>query len=165
MADLEDPIAGLCQENGKSDECRTCITSKCNSKSTFSRCVHCDSALDPQCAINPQVERFSKMCNAYVDKCYTYISKFNVSRGCLYEKSPDSDIDECENPRKCSICDETSVFGCNNRTIVMETCVHCDTLNGENCFDNLSIFKGKVCSEIGSTDKLGCYLSVVSKNS
>lgn len=159
---MEEPIKSLCQ-NSKSDECRTCIGPNCNTKQTFTRCLHCDSALDPLCAINPQESIFSKVCDAYEDKCYINILKFNVTRGCLSEQKVVFENDECKNSRKCAICSETNGFGCNNRAIVMETCVHCDTKNGEDCSDDLDIFKGKVCSDIDSTEKQGCYLSIVSK--
>lgn len=164
MADLKDPIKELCQENSESDECKTCDHSICNTKKAFARCLHCDSALDPQCAINPQASSFSKVCRQYKDECYTYISKFNVTRGCVSEQKPDFKNNECINLEKCSTCLDTNGFGCNNRTIVMETCVHCDTFDAENCLNNFDLFKGKVCSDIYSTDKLGCYLSIVSKS-
>lgn len=165
VADLIDPIRALCHENGKSDECRTCNSSNCNTKAMFAKCFHCDSALDPQCAINPQPHDFSKVCNAYADECYTYISKFNVTRGCLAEQHPDFRNDECKNAQqKCAICSDTNGFGCNDRTIFMETCVHCNTANGENCFDDLHMFKGKICSDIDSTEKEGCYLSIGSQS-
>lgn len=165
MADLQEPIKGLCKRNSKSDECRTCFGSNCNTKQIFARCLHCDSALDPECAINPDASIFSKVCDAYEDdKCYTHISKFNVTRGCLLEQNTNFEKDVCTNPRKCSICSETHELGCNNQTFVMETCVDCDTKNGDNCYDDLDIFKGKVCSDLDSTEKQGCYLSVVSEN-
>lgn len=163
MADLEEPIKGLCQENSKSDECRTCIESNCNKKQKFARCLHCDSALDPLCAISPQASSFSKVCNAYEDQCYTIISKYNVTRGCLSEQKADFENDECKIPRKCDICSETDGFGCNDRAIAMETCVQCDTKKGDDCSDDLDMFKGKVCSDIDSTEREGCYLSIVSK--
>lgn len=163
VADLIDPLKEVCQENSKSDECRTCIGSNCNKKQTFARCLHCDSALDPQCAINPQPSSLSKVCSAYEDECYTYISKFNVSRGCVAEQKPDFRTEECRNPQKCTICPATDRLDCNNRAIVMETCVDCDTKNGENCYDDLNTFKGKVCSDIDSKEKEGCYLSIVSQ--
>lgn len=157
-----DPIKDLCQDNRKSDECRTCIGSNCNKNPTFARCLHCDSALDPQCAINPHASSFSTVCTAYVDECYTFISKFNVSRGCVSEQKAHFKNEECKNLQKCTICSATGEFNCNNRTIVMETCIDCDTKKGENCLGDLNMFKGKVCSEIDSTDKEGCYLSRVS---
>lgn len=160
---MKNPIKGICQANSKSDECRTCIGSNCNKKRTFARCLHCDSALDPQCAINPQASSFSKVCDAYEDECYTYISKYNVTRGCVSEQKIDFRHKECKNPKKCAICLETNEFGCNNRSISMETCVDCDTRNGENCYDDLNMFRGKVCSNIDSIEKQGCYLSVVSR--
>lgn len=126
--------------------------------------MHCDSALDPECAINPDASIFSKVCNVYEeDKCYINISKFNVTRGCLREQKTDFEKDVCINPRKCTLCSETNGLGCNNQTIVMETCVDCDTENGDNCYDDLDKFKGKVCSDLDSVEKEGCYLSIVSK--
>lgn len=163
MADLKEPIKSLCQDNGKSDECRTCSGPNCNAKQAFARCFHCDSGVDPLCAINPQASSFSKVCNAYEDQCYTYISKYNVTRGCLSEQKADFINDECKTKRKCAICSGTNGLGCNDRAIVMETCVQCDTKNGEDCSDDLNTFKGKVCSEIDSTEREGCYLSIVSK--
>lgn len=164
VADLEDPIKILCQ-NSKSDECRTCVGSFCNTKQTFARCLHCNYLLDPECAIYPEASMFSKVCDVYEeDKCYTYISKFNVTRGCLREQKTDFEKEVCaKNPQKCSICSETNGLGCNNQTITMETCVDCDTNNGDNCYDDLDKFKGKICSDLDTEENEGCYLNIVSK--
>lgn len=165
MAELEEPLKGLCKKDSKSDECRTCVGSDCNKRQTFARCLHCDSALDPECAINPDRSTFSKVCDAYEDdKCYTNISKFNVTRGCLLQQTTDFEKDVCTNSRKCATCSaETHALGCNNQTFVMETCVDCDTQNGDNCYDDLDKFKGKVCSDLDSKKREGCYLSIVSE--
>lgn len=164
LADLVEPLKALCKKNSTSDECRTCIGSDCNNRTTFARCLHCDSALDPECAINPAASTFSKVCDAYDDdKCYTNISKFNVTRGCLMEQKTNFVKEVCTNPRKCAIC-QTDGLGCNIQTFAMETCVDCDTNNGDNCYDDLDKFKGKVCSDFNSKEQKGCYLSIVSKN-
>lgn len=165
LADLQEPIKSLCKKGNNSDECRTCAGSDCNKKLAFARCLHCDSALNPECAINPDAKLFNKVCDFYEDdKCYTNISKYNVTRGCLMEQKKSFVDDVCTNSRKCAICPATHELGCNNQTFVMETCVDCDTKNGDNCYDDLDKFKGKVCSDLYSTEKEGCFLRIVSKH-
>lgn len=161
MGNQTDPIATFCQENTESDECRTCSGSNCNSERTFAMCLHCDSAKDPQCAINPIAAK-RKVCRAYHDGCYTLIGKFNVTRGCVKEERDDFQENVCNNLKKCAIC---SGRNCNGRAVDMESCVECKSSKDVNCNDNLDAFKGKICSEIDSFGREGCFLESVSMQS
>lgn len=154
----------LCKENG--DECKVCTGPKCNSRSSFVKCLNCNSTDDRQCATNPESIN-SKFCENYDDQCFTYISRSHISRGCLIEKghhySPNGQFStHCSKyPLKCGMCNTSDGNGCNNRTIIMEACVDCNSLVDSRCHEEPHLFKDKICSTLRMDDRPGCYLSVV----
>lgn len=148
----------VCEKNG--DECKMCDGENCNFKQSFSRCLNCNTTDNSQCAINPQMIK-SKICTKYEDDCFTLIGKFIVSRGCVDEV--DVNFSKCVNSKKCEICDANGRNDCNNRMIVMERCVDCDTSkdHDQSCWKNPIDHKNKICSKIDSTDREGCFLKKV----
>lgn len=159
LENLAESMIELCVKNG--DECKVCSESNCNARTTFVRCLNCAISDDRQCAINPQKAE-SKICAMYDDQCFTHIERFNVLRGCALDKEPPF-IDQCRsNAEKCEICDTLSDGNdCNNRAIAMETCVECDSVMDQNCHENPHEYKDKICSNLDTDDRLGCYLKVV----
>lgn len=157
LMNLSEPMIKLCGKNG--NECKVCTGSNCNSRASFIKCLKCHITPDDrQCAINPQLAE-SVMCKNYDDQCFTFIERFNVSRGCGGHPF----ITACQaDPNKCEVCDTFDENGCNNRIITMETCVECDSLIDKQCHEEPHLFKDKVCSGLKTIDRLGCYLSVVS---
>lgn len=148
-----------CKENG--DECKTCTGKNCNRLNSFRRCLYCSTTEDRQCAINPQLS-YSKICRAYYDKCFTFIGRFGVSRGCVDERDAGFEK-KCNNDHdKCKICSELVENGCNNGAIVMETCVACSSKKDAECLTDPSKYKDKVCSGISTVNRTGCYLRIVS---
>lgn len=149
----------LCKKNG--DECKVCAEINCNSKPSFVKCLSCHRSKDPQCAINPQ-DANRKICKSYNDQCFTYIQRFDITRGCVNEKG-DSFIEQCnKDPNKCAIClSETEVNGCNNQVIKMETCLECDSDIDPRCRDDPEVFQDKICSHLIPANQAGCYLKVV----
>lgn len=149
-----------------SDQCKICKGDKCNSKPLFERCIDCNSKRDTGCA-DGSGELYSKICTDYDDQCYTHIGSFGVSRGCLNEQKHDFQ-NQCRNyKRKCFICDThkgllDKGFVCNNQTIEMEYCAHCDSKNDENCRDSAELYTNKICNEFNSLgtigDREGCYM-------
>lgn len=149
------------------------MESNCNSRTSFAKCLECQTSDDLECAINPQKVE-SKVCKNYNDQCFTYIGKTEIFRGCLMERnlnflSNTSLIDHCRsNTHKCERCDTFDEHGCNNRTIPVETCVECDSEKDPRCREYPQDFKNKVCNsfKIHSSDSVshitGCYLSIVS---
>lgn len=159
LPNLPDPMIELCEKNG--DECKVCTGSNCNSRPSFIACIDCHTSDDRQCAINPQLAE-SKTCKYYYDKCYTYIGRFNVSRGCKSDKDKSFNNHCTFNPNKCELCDTINGNGCNNRTIAMETCVECNSGKNPKCRDQPDEFKDKVCSGLKTEDRPGCFLRVAS---
>ncbi|XP_031624689.1 prestalk protein-like isoform X2 [Contarinia nasturtii] len=137
-------------------DCELCIGWNCNSRTTVKRCLICDTGTDNnQCAINA-VSNYSQICTNPNDHCYIYIGEHQISRGCVSES--DELFKECQqNPKKCSIC---TTDNCNNKNIMVETCASCDSRNNEQCHLEPTRYANKICSEIQTTDRLGCYLRV-----
>lgn len=158
VTDKEDPLWEVCQKNV---ECKTCVGANCNSKRSFSKCKHCNTENDPQCAINPDSVK-TKDCNAYVDDCYTFIGEYNIMRGCLNEQNDDILQQMCskKNSNKCAVCSPDG-DSCNIHPFIKETCVDCDSKVNKTCIDDPKQHMGKICNLIDSTDKRGCYLRVV----
>lgn len=152
-----------CERNN--NECKICTADKCNSKSMFEQCFHCDSTRDVSCADGPG-ELYSKICTAYDDQCYTHIDDFNITRGCLKELNYQI-RSKCRNnnQRKCTTCKTEKGFGCNNKKIKMEFCAQCNSKNNESCRDNAELFQNKICSEFNifglTHHREGCYMHEV----
>lgn len=151
-----------CLEN--SDECKTCDDSNdCNIRPSFTKCMDCRSTVD--CAININVAS-SKTCMKYIDKCYTFIGRNGVERGCL-SAQPKEFTKQCRNnPDKCDICKTKSgKTECNTKTFDdVEYCVDCDS-SDEKCKMQSFLFRDKVCNGFNSAEKEGCYLRMVSLHS
>lgn len=72
------------EKNG--DARKTCTEQNCNSKASFVKCINSQTSDDSQCAVNPK-EPESKIGKNYNDKCFTFIERTVVSRGCLNERN------------------------------------------------------------------------------
>lgn len=138
-----------------------CTGKNCNFRQSFSRCLTCSTSENSQCAINP--DNNSKICTKYEDDCFIVIGEFIVSRGCVGEKDEELQLYECENREKCEICKTKDENNCNNRAIVMERCIECDTSKEDDlsCSRNPIEHKDKICSKINSVEREGCYLRQV----
>lgn len=147
----------LCEQ--RSPECKTCLGNNCNREKSFTTCLHCATSDDPHCAKNPY-KIFKKICSAYKDECFTFIGSLGVSRGCMSERSETFKKDCRKNRDKCSICSNEDSEGCNDNSIVMETCLACDSITDPNCKTNPTVFGDKICSGIEETPREGCYLRV-----
>ncbi|XP_055309662.1 uncharacterized protein LOC129573299 [Sitodiplosis mosellana] len=153
---LSKPMIRLCEKNG--EECKVCPDSKCNTRTTFLKCLNCTTSDGLQCATKPQHAE-SKVCRNYDDECYTHIGQKDVSRGCALEKPPPF-IDRCRSdPNKCNMCDTFDGNGCNNQTIKIGACVECDSLEDPSCRDKPHQFKDSICTGLITANMPGCYLS------
>lgn len=146
----------------KNQECKTCIGSNCNSRRSFTKCIQCSGEKDALCAIDPQQTQI-KVCNEYVDECFTFIDTFDVIRGCLGEQVMNFRRKK-RSQDKYAICSPSDDQVCNNQVISMETCVECDSDVDERCYSDPLKYKGKICSTLYSKGAEGCYLKVVSLN-
>lgn len=155
--DNEDEI-NECQNN--SNECKSCIGTNCNSRINFGKCLYCDSAANPNCAINT-TSIDNKICKNYNDECFVFIDKTSIKRGCLQEL--DSEFqDQCiSNETKCETCTSDDNSVCNTRLFVLERCVECDTETDEKCRDEPELYVNKICNTIEVTPRKGCYLKIV----
>lgn len=154
---LNDELLKLCEQNG--DECKTCYGINCNSEPSFKACLQC-SASDWFCGSSPERAKI-KICKSYKEKCYTYAGNNGVSRGCLPAESTELYMEFKKNPDKCEICINTDANSCNNRTVILETCVDCDS-NNDSCKTLPNLYKNKLCSPFVSLKREGCYLRIVS---
>ena len=150
----------LCEQNG--DECKVCSNSKCNSRTTFLKCLNCVTSDDQECAINPQSAE-SRVCEKYDSQCFTYIGSFNVSRDCAPYKNHALMRNCRDNPKKCELCDTFDENGCNNRTVQIESCVECDSDTDWNCHDQPELHKNKICTGFATQERARCYLKVVNR--
>lgn len=151
-----------CDEND--NECKTCEAKNCNSLSSFRKCIDCKMMFgtDMYCATNPQVMN-NKVCRNYNDECYTTIEKFTISRGCMSNQNEKFRKECIENPEKCGICMSTSDKECNNKAILLEKCVACDSnIYDYSCNSKPELYKDKICNVLTDSKSEGCYLSVVS---
>lgn len=145
-----------------SRKCTSCHSSKCNgnslnSKLSLKKCINCDSKNDSKC-IKELNSKHSKECKKEDDQCFTHIEKFSIKRGCLSDQSSDF-MGICQkDSKKCSLCNEDN---CNNKKIVLETCIDCNSANDDKCQHELNSHKGKICSTLESNDSPGCFLSMV----
>lgn len=152
--ELSDQIRCLSNDN----QCKTCMGSRnCNSKSSFAKCIQCDTKSDTNCAKNPGHSN-SQVCKYYNDMCYSLIDIYDVSRGCLNDHRG---IALYNAPEKYEVCSTKTGNGCNDKPIIMETCVHCNSEIDGKCRDEPIMYKGKICSTMESTKREGCYLFLV----
>lgn len=155
----------LCEANG--NECKICTSDKCNKKTSFERCFHCDSRTDPFC-LAELGEYQSTICTNYEDTCYTHVSKHHVERGCFEDQNYYFKSACSRNQNKCATCTTAlglgyyNGLGCNDQKIKMEYCAECDSQRDKNCRDKPELFKNKVCNQLqvfGSVaPKEGCYM-------
>lgn len=162
----EDPINGKLrkgcvnelskyEQNQKNDKhFKICFGDKCNSREKILSCVTCDSNDVPEC-ISPGVNATSKICDDYLDACFTYTQNNIIRRGCLKETNSEV-IEKIQNNltkyQKCF----TEL--CNNETLT-DTCIKCDSESNPNCFDDPSLIEEFICSTRKSGTK-GCYLRI-----
>lgn len=146
---------------GRSNEFKMCKGWNCNRRSSMEKCFVCDSTEDPLCATEPS-STHSKICDNYLNECFTHIQTDKVVRGCLY----DHDIYfrmECQgSKRKCGTCTTMDKIACNSAPIPLNKCIDCNSTVDGRCRNKSNTIPGKICDNIGSTIHKGCYLSIVS---
>lgn len=156
LSDDNENVA-LCQSAG--ELCTKCNEDFCNFQVGYSNieCITCSSEDNPWCGYHLPLNGFyqSKICAELVGRdnfCVSFSNGSNYYRGCLNEFEA-VDVANCLNTDSCEICEKNF---CNNRQLVNESCVECDSKNG-NCKD-LQILNEKevVCKDV-THDRAGCY--------
>lgn len=145
-----------------SDTCKTCKSNKCNDKKVFATCIDCTSSNDIHCLLVPNMCK-SKVCGAYDDKCYTFIEKQVVQRGCLKDRGRQFNT-QCDlNADKCLKCDPNTsdISICNAHKIRVETCFACDSNENPLCRHRPHELGFEMCSNLQSTEPKGCFLHIV----
>lgn len=140
-----------------------CKGTNCNNAQGLMACATCKSSVDCGPLSDKRVGRPS-VCKEYRDKCYTFIGREGVERGCVSSK-PENFQEKClNNPDKCNICvDPLNPRGCNREKFDLEFCVDCDsTKNKDMCEKRPTLFRNYICNGFFSSEKQGCYLSIVS---
>lgn len=127
----------------------------------FSSCIKCDSLSDSNCTTKPENCNLS-ICSAYEDVCFTYIDQSGIRRGCLNDQSPEFSSKCKLNNEICKTCSTAEGVNCNNVTIEIESCVECDSRKQKYCHDQPHLYKSKVCNDLNSNGREGCYLEQVS---
>ncbi|XP_055309594.1 uncharacterized protein LOC129573250 [Sitodiplosis mosellana] len=142
----------------------------CNSKTTFTKCLACDSSVNFDCISNPTLSGTSvKLCNNYDDSCFSVIGFHIVVRGCSNDMDWKSRISEkvChDSPEKCDIC-KNSENGeiCNSKRFNGAKCISCDSEKDKRCHSEPELTYQKLCGLVNSPDEdLGCYLMRDSTN-
>lgn len=153
----------LCDANG--DECKTCYGINCNSESSFKSCLQC-SASDWFCGANPQNAKV-EICKEYRGKCFTTIGNNDnrVARGCLPAENTKLYVGCMKNPDRCKVCINSDENCCNNETVVIETCVDCESNSTDAmCKTQPNLHKNKLCNPftMSTNQQRGCYLRIVS---
>ncbi|XP_055308419.1 uncharacterized protein LOC129572481 [Sitodiplosis mosellana] len=145
------------------DEFRICKGAKCNSRPSLPRCLVCNSTEDPKCATNPSLLQ-SQVCPNYQNRCFTYIGKNNVIRGCLHDMDHNEDFQKkCESqPDKCAICPANDGGVCNNVKLNMETCIECQSSIDPRCRTHPDVMKETICDNFQNkrSVQIGCYLKI-----
>lgn len=158
-------VACLNEESRKhaleqANEWKYCFLSdNCNSKDAFVRCISCDSSIDGSNCISDPSQSKVKVCDEYVDVCYSFIDGNLISRGCISEL-PVEILEKCHlSPGKCETCTNDADVICNNETFSAATCIACDSDSDHRCRNQPELLEQKLCSLIDSpTDDLGCFL-------
>lgn len=156
---LDETDRTLCAMNG--NQCKICSGSNCNSATSFTQCIHCVSKKSDSKCIESLDPNQSNICKRYNDECFTFIDQFKISRGCLSDQS-DQFEDLCrKREEKCSICSANNGTVCNDKAIVLETCIECDSSKDDECQHQSNHYEGRICSTIDSTNGEGCFLNTV----
>lgn len=160
ISDLKNEQRNKCGDH--SDTCKTCKTSKCNNKMVFPTCIECSSEHDRNCLLLPNMCP-SKICGAYDDKCYTFIDKQEVRRGCVKERENNFSTECATNGDKCLKCDPNTsdINICNAEKIDVETCFACDSDENPLCRDRPHDLGYEICSILRTTETRGCFLRIV----
>lgn len=151
--DVEENMGEYCDSN--SSNCFNCNSNECNkatSLNSYVECIYCDSAINPDCAVNPSAIGSRRKCNG---GCMTALyspknsSTFELVRTCLDDKDA-ADQTEClaGNTAECKACTSSN---CNSQKLPDSrlSCYHCQ---GEDCEDPST----NECSKYNSDDK--CYI-------
>lgn len=122
--------------------------------------MECSWISDPKCSTAPEN---STICTKYDDSCFTDIDQFGITRGCVNERSSIFHSECRQNIDKCSTCSTTNDNNCNNQKIEIERCVECDSNEDKSCHDYPNVYMNKMCSDLDSKGREGCYLEQVRK--
>ena len=150
---VEEDKGSYCDSN--SSNCFNCNSNGCNratSLSSYVDCIYCDSATNPDCALNPSAVGGSRKCNG---GCMTALysagnsSSFELVRTCLDDKDEgDQTVCLTGNSSECKACTSSN---CNIQKLPESrlSCYHC---HGESCEDP----EANECLKYNSNDK--CYI-------
>lgn len=143
MADLNIEDRVRCEM--ESNDCKKCLSDRCNNKETFLQCISSNNDID--------IAR-SQICKSYDDKCLIHTtSNGTVQRGCLKELIRFSVNEDWQNAGIFETCDTDR---CNNREIESEKCVVCSEIEDIRCEAAPTSDMIEECPLKG--EKLGCYL-------
>lgn len=133
----------FCRAN--SDWCKTCIGTDCNSKSSYLRCLSCESGSFDNCFYRPN-EVSTELCRNYNDRCLIQTQNGLVRRGCVDEHY------KCIDNYDCHLCSNSSM--CNNIPLPIEYCIRCNSNENPLCHP-LQNMSQKQCNP--SIYLHGCY--------
>lgn len=150
LADIDPYEKKMCRNEG--EFCKTCIGNDCNIKTNYQKCRVCWSNDTLSCIRTPGSVP-TKMCDNYLDECFTHVTNDIVIRGCSSDANQEITTD-CANKDICEKCSNGE--NCNNKIVDGEFCYTCDSENDPHCHENVNISMRTQC-KLG-VDKLGCYL-------
>lgn len=140
VANLDDPQNfEMCKES--SDICKICVENECNFKENFPQCIQKSVTIE-----NKMKGSDWKICDDYNDKCFIYVDKESVTRGCIFEHmnsniATDDDLIKHFNSSTYRIC---STPLCNDDEIEIEFCIACDSQD-TNCKNDVTSKMHKIC--------------------
>lgn len=146
----------MCRREGSN--CKTCPGNDCNTKPSFTACLQCDSRLDRNCLIEPELVA-NQTCRNYLDKCYTHFENNIVLRGCLSE-APTEIRTKCNaNNLSCTVCNGDGANEiCNGIGVGDERCYVCDSID-PNCAKNVNVTMSTLCGSVKDAS-WGCFLDI-----
>lgn len=132
--------------------CIMCMGDSCNIRDTFPQCINCNSKTSDKCASKPNHAHY-KVCNDYMDECYTHVKDGLLSRSCTGDSIIPKPEDCLSNSNHCELCSGDT---CNEVIFESESCYECDSSINPSC-NSSDLFTYTVSCPITTAEGEGCY--------
>lgn len=112
------------------------------------------TGIEPKSVTEPCTYDKSTVEEGQKEYCFSYLSNYTVTRGCIYDPENVQFKEKCLNPNdpNCLLCEKSD---CNVEKMI-HTCYECDSSKNFNCLKNLDTIIPKVCI-VNRVRQPGCY--------